>query len=175
MSTALSQAAPGPSRRTILLGLVGAAVLVTVTGCTSDEPPAGSGSGPGAAPDPDLALAATAVADKLTLVALYEASIARFGGLGGRLASLREDHSAHAQALATFAAPAPAESASPSPPAPAVPDDRDRALMALAGAETAAAGRRIGQCEAAGNPELARLIAAIGGSEAAHAAVLGAS
>lgn len=171
MQTELARAVPAPSRRTVLLGLAGAAALATVTSCTSDDSP--DGSGPSAAPDPDLALAAAVLADKLALVALYEATISRFGGQVGRLAPLREDHSAHAQALAGFAGPTTTPPAGPSPTASTVPADRDRALSALAGAETAAAGRRIGQCETARNTELARLIAAIGGCEAAHAAVLG--
>jgi hypothetical protein len=42
----------------------------------------------------------------------------------------------------------------------------------LARAELSSANRRIGQCERARDRQLARLLASIGGCEAAHTAVL---
>ncbi len=174
MSTELSRPAPGPSRRTVVLGLAGVA-LATVTSCTSDDSPGNAGPGPVGQQDPDATLVVAFVTDKRGLVDLYEATISRFPGLTGRLTPLREDHSAHLRVLNDFVGRPLNPSATPATTPSAVPGDRDRALGALASAETAAAGRRIGQCESARNPELARLIAAIGGCEAAHAAVLGGS
>lgn len=162
-------------RRTVLtgaalVGLVGAGAALA--GCTSDDAGGPRPDGPDE-PDPDLALAEAVRTDKRELLARYDAVAARFGNLAGRLAPLRADHEAHLLAL-TAAAPAGGFDATPSPTPgqDAVGDNRGRALSALARVETAAADRRVGQCVSAQDLSLARLIASIGGCEAAHATIL---
>lgn len=156
----------------MLLALAaGTAAVGGLTGCTDDDDP--NSPGAQAPPDPDLALVAAVSADKDALITAYAATANRFPGAAGRLRPLREDHEAHADALLRFGSTGPSPDPSATPSAgPVVPADRTRALAALADLETAAAGRRIGQCENARNPDLARLIAALGGCEAAHAAAL---
>lgn len=148
-------------------------------GCTGDEGPDSPGAD-GGEPDPDLDLLARAIGEKQALLDDYAAATARHAQLTDRLAPMRADHEAHLAALTGFrpdvpapaAAPSAAPSASASPTAPAVADDRARAVEDLAAAEQRAANRRIGQCGTARDPKLARLLASIGGSEAAHTAVL---
>ena len=143
--------------------------------CTSGDGPDSSGPN-GGEPDPDLDLLARAIAEKQDLLDGYAATTARHAQLTERLAPMRADHEAHLAALTGFRpdvpTPAVAPSASASPTAPSVASDRARAVEELAVAERAAANRRIGQCETARDPQLARLLASIGGCEAAHTAVL---
>ena len=170
--------APLLSRRAALqLGGVGA--LALLSGCTGGDD---SGGSPGAKgePDPDLELLAQAIQEKQDLLDAYEATTSALPGLTSRLSPLQLDHDAHRGALLrlqdskTGGAPPPSgnPSASTSPTSPAAPKNTDAALEALATAESAAASRRIGQCRSARDPELARLLASIGGCEAAHTAVL---
>lgn len=168
-----------PSRRTVLYGLAGLTALALVGGCTSGED---SPDSPRAAraPDPDLELLARAVAEKQDLLAAYEAALTRHPELTERLRPMRADHQAHLAALTAFrpevTAAGPTASASPaaaaSPTAAATQTDRARTVEDLAAAEQASANRRIGQCETARDRQLARLLASIGGCEAAHTAVL---
>lgn len=164
-----------PSRRAVLRGLVGLTAFPLVSGCSSDDDNGGSPGG-GSTPDPDLRLLADAVSTTQDLLAAYEATLARHAQLVDRLKPMRANHAAHLAALTSFrpdlptVAPGPDASASPS--APSVPAARDQAVEALAAAELAAAGKRVGQARNAHDPELARLVASIGGSEAAHTAVL---
>lgn len=164
-----------PSRRAILQALAGLSAFALLPGCTGDDGPDTPGAGRGE-PDPDLALLARAIIEKQDLLAAYETTLARHRQLGARLEPLRADHAAHLAALTDFrpldpgAAPEPSASASPT--GAAVPTERAAAVQALAAAELAAAGRRIGQCREARDPQLARLLAALGGSEAAHTTVL---
>lgn len=167
-----------PSRRAVLRGTIGLAAFVLVSGCTSDDDGGSGAPGGKDAPNPDIALVTKAVADKEDLLAAYEATLTQFAQLSDRLKPLREDHAAHLAALTTELdklggrAEQPGPSASASPTGPSVPGSRDQAVEALATAELAAAGRRVGQCRDAKSPELARLLASIGGCEAAHTAVL---
>lgn len=164
---------PPLSRRTALQ-LVGVSALTLLAGCIGGDDGPDTPGGQGNDPDPDLALLATAVTDKQDLLAAYEAAATRHPQLGTGLKPLREDHAAHLAALTSFRPdlPAPEPSASASPTAPSTPTSRDQAVESLATAELAAAGRRIGQCRNARDPELARLLASIGGCEAAHTAML---
>jgi hypothetical protein len=175
---------PPLSRRSVLQ-LGGVTALALLGGCTGgDDGPATPG-GKGAEPDPDLALLTTAIADKQDLLDTYDAALSAHPPLAARIRPLREDHAAHLAALTAIQekktgrpdlpTSEPSATGSPRPssnPGPVVPTDRDQAVEALAKADLAAAGRRIGQCESARDPELARLLASIGGSEAAHTAVL---
>ncbi|GAA0631995.1 hypothetical protein GCM10009547_39750 [Sporichthya brevicatena] len=161
-----------PSRRQVLAGLSAVTAVWLLPGCTGDD--GDDGPDAGRAPDPDLDLLARTIADKQNLLAAYAATTTRHPGLAARLDPMRADHAAHLAALTSFRSdvPVPEASASAVPTAPAVPADPQRAVTALASAEHSAAGRRVGQCEAARDRQLARLIASIGGSEAAHTAVL---
>lgn len=145
-------------------------------GCTSgDDGPDAPGAN-GREPDPDLEVLARAIRDKQGLLDSYAATTARHAQLTERLAPMRADHEAHLAVLTGFRpdlpAPAAAPTASASPTGPAVAVDRAQAVEDLAAAERTAANRRIGQCETARDPELARLLASIGGCEAAHTALL---
>ena len=104
-----------------------------------------------------------------------EPHFVRVDGRTGPSGGSKAEHMVrHLAALTGFRSdvPVPEASATAAPTGPAVPADAQRAVTALATAEHSAAGRRISQCEAARDRRLARLIASIGGSEAAHTAVL---
>ncbi len=168
---------PPPSRRTVLQ-LAGLTTFALLSGCTGGDDGPDTPGGRGAEPDPDLALLATAIADKQGMLAAYEITLTRHPQLAGRLEPMRDDHAAHLAELSAQQekkgrpdVPAPEPSASASPTG-APPSDRDQAVELLAKAELAAAGRRVGQCKSARSSELARLLASIGGCEAAHTAVL---
>ena len=127
-------------------------------------------------PDPDLVLRRRAARQVGELVTSYAAVVTAFpqadAGQLDTLRSLAAEHEAHVAALA---GPAPTASPSGTPTAPAtpvVPSSRADALRWLAGLDRAAARRRTRQSRQAG-PDLARLLAAVGASEATHAAVLG--
>ena len=153
-------------------------------GCTSGDDGPDSPGADGGEPDPDLELLARAIREKQALLDDYAAATARHAQLTERLAPMRADHEAHLAALTGFrpdvpapaAVPSPVLSAGPSasasPTGPTVASDRARAVEDLAAAEQRAANRRIGQCGTARDPKLARLLASIGGCEAAHTAVL---
>jgi len=171
----------GVTRRTVLswsaLGWSALAGVVGLSGCTYDPRP------PEPPPDPDTVLRDRIVADKRALLASYDATARRHPGLGKRLAPLRADHAAHMAALGAPeptstgpATPGPATPTGSAPgagaTAPAVPAAPRAAVRALVAAEAAAAALRVRDCVAANSPDLARLLAAIGGCEAAHAALL---
>lgn len=143
------------TRRHLLLAALTGAALVPMAAC-SDEPEPIS-----LAADP---VRVEALGAELDLIAVYEASIAAQPELAPTLTVILEQHREHAQALAVPDAQA-------SPPAPrgaAAAVD----LNGLRDLERQAAGLRAGACVRAGNPELARLLALIGASEAQHVAVL---
>jgi hypothetical protein len=175
------------ARRSVLIGgSVGVGLLVA--GCTSDGPSSPAPSSP-APPDPLLA----ELADERRLIAAYDATIVRYPALRARLTAVRDDHAAHAAALATALGPAaPPSPATASPTAsPGVsPSDRAgsgetvpsgsgvpvpgtvrAAVAALRAAERAAASAR-GTIALTARPDRARLLAGISASEASHVAVL---
>ncbi|HUR73584.1 MAG TPA: ferritin-like domain-containing protein [Sporichthya sp.] len=164
---------PPLSRRAVLRGLAGAALLAAA-GCTSGGDGPDTPGGKDAEPDPDLALLTTVIAGKQGMLAAYEVTLTHHQQLADRLEPLRADHAAHLAALQGFRpdlpTPGPAASASPTGAVP--PSAREQAVQLLASAELATAGGRIGQCQSARDPRLARLLASIGGCEAAHTAVL---
>jgi hypothetical protein len=155
-------------------------VLAGLAGCTSHDNGAKAPGADGAEADPDLALLAQSIADKQDLLAAYAATLDSHSPLASLLGPLQLDHGAHLGALRRIQAQkaggpelsTPGPSASASPTGPLVPAKTDAAVEALAAVESAAAGRRIGQCRSARDADLARLLASIGGCEAAHAAVL---
>jgi hypothetical protein len=161
----------GLDRRTVVGGFLSALLLAVAGGCSRPGSSAGSPGarhepGPGTPPDPDAGLLVGLRSAELSLIAQYDAVIAQFPALSARLTAMRADHAAHLAAVGG-SAPEP----SPTPTAGA-PGDAGQAAATLAGAERTAASARIGECRGAHDPNLARLIAAIGGSEAAHAALL---
>jgi hypothetical protein len=103
---------------------------------------------------------------ELGLIAQYDAVIAQYPAVSARLTAMRADHAAH---LAAVGGSIPEATATPSG-APQL--DMGQAVAGLAGAERSAASARIGDCRGAHDLGLARTIAAIGGCEAAHAALL---
>ena len=154
----------GPTRRTVLAG---ALVLVTVAAC-SDSPPPPTGR-PGEVPrnDPDRPIVDAVVADKLALLREYDAALVARPELAKELGSLRAAHQAHLDALGQ-----PPVDATPSPSPTVAAETRAAILRRLAVAEKDAAGRRVTQCRELRSGAVARLVAAIGGAEAAHAARL---
>ena len=161
----------GPSRRAVLVG----AGLLAVAACSSGtepQPPK---------PDPDLPIRALAADGVRGLVALYAAVTRAHPNLRAELAPLAAETAAHLSALeppasgptastgaSTGASTAP--SATASAPA-AVPATAAAARTALVRAERHEAELRVTQLASA-SPALARLLAAIGASEATHATLL---
>ena len=95
-------------RRSVLIGgSVGVGLLLA--GCTADGPSSAAPTSP-APPDPLLA----ELADERTLIAGYDATIARYPALRARLSAVRDDHAAHAAALVTALGPAAPPSPTPS-------------------------------------------------------------
>jgi hypothetical protein len=157
----------GPSRRAVLVGVGLLAVAACSTG-TEPEPPK---------PDPDLPIRALAADGVRGLVALYAAVSRAHPNLRAELAPLAAETATHLSALeppATGATASPGASTSPgvtaSPPL-AVPTSAAAARTALVRAERHEARLRVTQLVSA-SAALARLLAAIGASEATHAALL---
>ena len=153
----------GLSRRAVLA----TGSVLTLSAClpgADDEP---------TRPDPDLVLRRRAARQVGELVATYAAVVTAFPQADaqqlGTLHSLAAEHEAHVLALAgpTTSTASPSGSTA----APVVPRSMAESLRWLAGLERAAARRRTNQSLRAG-PDLARLLAAVGASEATHAAVL---
>jgi hypothetical protein len=155
-----------PTRRAALAGMLGAAAAPVAAGCR----PFG---GRDQEPTPDEVIRDRVLAGKRTLLEQYAATLERHPGLRTRLAPLRAEHEAHVTALNGSPKPTPtASSAGASPAPPSVPATAGAALAKLATAERAAADARLADLAGA-SPRLARVLAAMGGCEAAHAALLG--
>lgn len=159
----------GPSRRTVLVG----AGLLAVAACSTGaepEPPK---------PDPDLAIRALAAGGVRGLGALYDAVSRAHPDLRAELAPLAAETAAHLVALeppetGPTASTGPSTSPPPNattPPTLAVPATAAAARTALVRTERHEADLRVTQLASA-SPPLARLLAAIGASEATHAALL---
>jgi hypothetical protein len=154
----------GPSRRAVLVGSLLA--LAACSSGTEPEPPK---------PDPDLPIRALAADGVRGLVALYDAVSRAHPGLRAELAPLAAETAAHLSALApTATSPttgaSTSSSATPSTPVP-VPATAAAARTALVRAERHEADLRVTQLASASSA-LARLLAAIGASEATHATLL---
>ena len=155
----------GPSRRAVLIG----SGLLVVAACSPDtepQPPR---------PDPDAAIRARAAGGVRSLVALYAAVSLAHPGLRSELAPLAAETTAHLTALEPpTGRPTASASASPSATASqpvAVPASAAGASAFLIRAERHEADLRVTQLATA-SAALARLLAAIGASEAAHATLL---
>jgi len=131
---------------------------------------------------PDQLVAQRVAAAEQALLAAYDAVTVAHPELAGRLAPFRADHAAHLQGLVPGAAPSttpsdtapasspPSGSAAAGPPLSSPPAST-AILHDLADLERTAAAARLGDV-ATTSGSLARLIASIGGCEAAHAALL---
>ena len=153
-------------RRELLATGAAAAAVGLLAACTST-----SSSGPEPTPtgadDPDLALRESVVRAETVLIAAYEATLAAHPALRTQLAPFRDQHLAH-RALVGVEGAVPA----PSVPAPTVPASPDAAVAALAALERSAAAARGRDAVGAARWQLARELGLIGGSEAAHHALL---
>ncbi|MET9335352.1 hypothetical protein ABZX78_29820 [Streptomyces cellulosae] len=188
MSFPLSPRARSGPRRRSLLAAAPAALLVAGCSAGSDDP---GGPAP-ARPSAAERTRARAARDSRALAARYDAVAAAHPKLAERLRPLRADVVRHAEAFeggadgsaspapsasavpsagATAAAAPSAPSASASPTAPAVPANEKDALAQLAAAEREIADRRAEDLltEPA---ELARLLASVSASGAAHVYLL---
>jgi hypothetical protein len=151
-----------PTRRTVLGG--SAAVLATVTGCTS----LGQAEAPAAGPE--VSLLAGAMQSEAGLIALYAAVLASHQRLTDRLKPLQDHHVQHLAVLKRHYVPGTTTgTGTPAPQATATtPDSEARALAALRSAERRAAAARADEVRRA-TPGLAQLLASIGACEAGHA------
>jgi hypothetical protein len=151
----------------------------------TSAPPATASASPKptvSALSPDQLVAQRVAAAEQALLAAYDAVTVAHPELAGRLASFRADHAAHLQGLVPGATPSttpsdtsPASSppsgfAAARPPLSSPPAST-AILHDLADLERTAATARLGDV-ATTSGSLARLIASIGGGEAAHAALL---
>lgn len=143
------------TRRHLLLGALTGVALAAAPGCAAEPEPVSLAADP---------VRLESLGAELDLIATYEASIAARPDLAPTLTLILDQHREHAQALEVAQTEAP-------PPAPRAPGAAvdPNGLREL---ERRAAGLRAGACVRAGNPELARLLALIGASEAQHVAVL---
>ncbi|GAA4849233.1 ferritin-like domain-containing protein [Kitasatospora terrestris] len=150
-----------PTRRSFLaLGAIGG--LSLLCGCTDE-----GDRDRKQAEDADRAVRIRAVAATDALLASYDAVIAGPGaGQADTLQDLREDVSQHRAALAQGL---PAATGSPEPSGSGAPA---ASVAALAAAERQTAAARLADLDGA-SPELARLLASVSASNAAHAAALG--
>ena len=142
------------TRRAALALLVGAGVVAC-------SPTSDAGPTPSPTADPDAQTRAEVAAQEWALVALYDAAIAAQPAQAAELSLLRDQHVEHATALGSSTASASATATGPAP---------DRAT--LTAAEEEASRSRVTACARAVQPDLARLLALIGASEAGHAAFL---
>ncbi|MEV6756483.1 hypothetical protein [Streptomyces sp. NPDC051214] len=168
-----SHARSGPRRRSLLTGAAGAAGAVLLSGCSDS---ASTDERPSAA----ARLRARSAQDSGELLGRYDAVLAAHPSLAARLDPLRAEVERHEKVFAEgSAAPSPAAasgSPSPSPSAtpsrkPSVPKDEKDAVRELAKAERELAKRR-GNDLLDAPPELARLLASVAASGAAHAYLL---
>ncbi|MFE6780000.1 hypothetical protein [Streptomyces sp. NPDC057702] len=179
-NVSLTRTSPGPTgpRRRSLLALAGGAVGVVgigalLAGCSDGADDGADSDGRASA---DESLRAQAARDSLTLLARYDATARAHPDLASRLRPLRGEVARHAEALGSSApSSAPSVSATPSgsspPRAVEVPRDPRAALTALATAERRTSDTRT-TALAAASPELARLLASVAASGAAHAYLL---
>lgn len=117
-------------------------------------------------PTPSAATVATAVAaQEQELVVQYDAAIAAFPEIAAALQVIRDQHVEHATSLDATSSPSSA-------PPSEVPESVDEAILALVKAERRATRQRIDACVEAQEAGLARTLAFIAASEAAHVPAL---
>ncbi|MFF4601181.1 hypothetical protein ACFY12_00275 [Streptomyces sp. NPDC001339] len=157
-------------RRTLLAGAaLGSGALLT--GCSAEDRPGRDESS--AAAD---RLRERAARDSTALLARYDATLAAHPALAERLRPLRSEVAAHARAFTDDGATPSAGGAPSGEPVhkagtPSVPGEEQAARSALADAERRLSGTRTRELLTA-PPELARLLASVAASGAAHAYLL---
>jgi len=168
------------SRRAVLLGALGAAVAACTRSPTAPPAPPGAPSpttpGRSALTTADAAVSARAALDERGLLACYEATVTRHRALRAALAPYADEHRAHLRALGAAGGQGGGGQGGGGQGGSAesgrIPRGRRRALGALVLAERAAAAARVQDAVDATAPGLAELLAAVGGCEASHAALL---
>ncbi len=146
--------------------LGGAFALLTLAACSDSSPPPAKGAPDVGRDDPDRPIVDTVRTEKLALIREYDLALLQVPTLAKELAPLRAAHVTHLEKLGPPAATPSPTSVSGSG------QTKAELLRGLAAAEKAAAAKRISQCRELRSGAVARLVAAIGGSEAAHASVL---
>ncbi|MBU6245779.1 MAG: hypothetical protein KGP12_11250 [Actinomycetales bacterium] len=153
--------AGGLGRRGFLAGAAALAGSMALAACSSASPTSADA-------DADAIAVRAQVADaEAALIAQYATTVAAFPELAAGLQPILREHQAHLAAMGTGLA---TDASTPvgQPPATAA-----QALIALADAERTAAQQRREACVAASDGELARILALIAASEAAHVPALG--
>ncbi|AXK35830.1 hypothetical protein DVA86_27570 [Streptomyces armeniacus] len=161
-----------PRRRSLLAGAVCAAGAAGLTGaCSDDGEAAESGNREDSAGARRLRQAAAR--DSEALLARYDGTAAAHPDLAGRLKPLRGEVVRHLEELAGSARPdrTTRGRGGGAKNRDGVPADRKEALAALAAAERRTADART-KALAGAPPELARLLASVAASGAAHAYLL---
>ncbi len=130
-----------------------------------DSTSGATSSAPTNSPAPDQAVLATCANAEADLIALYDATLAAYPDASG-LVTIRDEHAAHLEAFGV---------GSDSRSTPDVAKSLAQAVKDLQKAEQAAAEARTADCVAVSDGALARLIALVAASEAAHSVALGGS
>lgn len=153
------------SRRAIVAGLaLSPFALVACGGSGGQASTSGAtSSAPTDSPAPDEAVRSTCASAEANLIALYDATLAAYPDVAD-LSTIRDEHAAHLEAFELSVNPSSA---------PTVATSQAQALKDLQKAEQSAAEARTADCVAVGDAALARLIALVAASEAAHAIVWG--
>lgn len=162
---------PTLDRRQLLATFVAATATASLTACSSSA----DNSAKAEKPDPQL----TDFADEQSLVAAYDATLARHPDLASQLSPLRQQHTDHLAALANLVgkkvtatvAPTPETSAVATVVPSTVPNDKTAAIAALRKAEHSATAARTASCLTA-SKERAVVLASIAACEASHEVVL---
>lgn len=143
------------SRRAVLAGTI-AAPVVLATACSATTSSDG---------DPDTAIRNQAAATEQSLIALYQATIARYPALTAKLEPIKAQHAEHLAAMS-------AKSLSPETVVPPVAASQSAAVTALIKAERDAAESHANQCVQVTTEELAWTLSLVCASESQHAAAL---
>jgi hypothetical protein len=157
----LTMAMPwGCTRRTVLTA-AGAAGLVAVAGCESDD-------GASAIPPDEAANLRRVAGESLDLATRYDAAIGQNPEQSARLTAIRDAHREHAAAIGRSLGSTVAAQAGP---APSGSQAAGGGLKALAAAEKAAAERAVAACLDAASYH-APLLGTVAAARASHAEVL---
>jgi hypothetical protein len=131
--------------------------------CTSDADPGGDSTATAA---PTVQSGSPSAVSEAALVAQYEAALATVGQSDTEtlalLAEIRDQHRAHLDALG----------GAPEAPVPSPASSAQTVLADLVAAERGAYKERVAACVDATEPDLARVLALIAASEAAHVPAL---
>lgn len=155
-----------PTRRSLLIG-GGVALGLGLAGCSDSGVPGIRGL---ITPDDDDEQRLATAQSEQELIGLYTNVIAAVPSLAGELNPIRKHHLAH---LGAMEVDSDVTSSSPSPGAStSATSSPSTALKQLRRAERSAAKARTNAAVEVQDEELARLLAQIGSSESAHAALL---